>query len=290
MRVLCGSDFSPSAIEAATVAARWSSRSDADLHLIHVRRPVGGADSHEQRERLVAEAKRLQALGARVSGLDVVLGEVSETILQEAVHRRADLVVLGALGERVRDRWMAGSIATRVARDSPIPVLVVRDGARLEAWLRGEKSLRLLTGFERGESTDAALRWAGQTAGLGQCELTVLQLVMPGPENRRAHATGPGMGLNLQPETERQLLEELRSHVSRLVGDVPVRLLVKPALGRMDKHLVMEGQEAGVDLMVVGSHQRHGFQRWWSGSVSHGVLSAANISVVVVPSKAAIGQ
>jgi nucleotide-binding universal stress UspA family protein len=287
MRILCGSDFSPSAVEAATVAAHWSSRTGGELLLLHVCRPARGADSREQRERLIQEGKRLQDLGARVSRLDVMIGEIDETILQEAGHRRADLIVLGPLGERVKEHWLTGSIATRVARDSPVPVLVVRRGARLESWLRGERGLKLLTGFERGESTDAALRWAAETARLGHCELTVIQLVMPGPENRRAHSVGPGMGLNLQPDTERQLLDQLKTHVAQEVGDVPVRLLVKPALGRIDRHLAMEAEDLDVDLVVVGSHQRHGFQRWWSGSVSHGLLNAAGVSVVVVPSKAA---
>lgn len=45
-------------------------------------------------------------------------------------------------------------------------------------------------------------------------------------------------------------------------------------------------QELNAGLLVVGNHQWHGFQRWWRGSVSHGVLNAATIAVAVVPSLA----
>jgi nucleotide-binding universal stress UspA family protein len=51
----------------------------------------------------------------------------------------------------------------------------------------------------------------------------------------------------------------------------------------------MQAQELHGSLLVVGSHQRHGFQRWWSGSVSHGVLNAATTCVAVVPSRAGAG-
>jgi nucleotide-binding universal stress UspA family protein len=62
-----------------------------------------------------------------------------------------------------------------------------------------------------------------------------------------------------------------------------VGLQVIPALGRLDRHLVAAAADLGVDLVVVGSHHREGFRRWWHGSVSSGVLGAAPMSVAVVP-------
>jgi nucleotide-binding universal stress UspA family protein len=42
-------------------------------------------------------------------------------------------------------------------------------------------------------------------------------------------------------------------------------------------------RQEGADLIVVGSHQYHGFERFWNLSVSSGVLRDAPMSVAVVP-------
>ncbi len=219
--------------------------------------------------------------------MDVVGGDPDTVLVEEAVRRTVGLVVLGAVGHRLGERWLLGSVAARTARESPVPVLVVRGADPFVAWLDGKRPLRIVAGYERGESAENALRWAADLRRLGSADLTVVQLVLPGTENRRLQVSGPGIGVELSPDSQGQLLEELRLAVAPLLGEVPVRLTVKPVLGRRDIHLVLEAQDAEADLVVVGSHQRKGFQRWWQGTVSSGVLHAAPMSVAVVPCRAA---
>jgi nucleotide-binding universal stress UspA family protein len=284
MRVLCATDFSPLAAQAATVAGLWSRRSDGDVRLIHAGTDASlPGESAREWNVLAKEAHRLQQLGATVVGADVVVGLPDVVLLDEAARQQADLVVLGAVGHRLGERWMFGSVAARTARESPVPLLVIRDSSPFQAWLHGSRTLRVVAGYERGESANNALRWTAGLTRLGVMDLTVIHLVLPGPENRRTEAAGPGMGIELRPETERRLLEELRNAVRPLIGEVSAHLMVKAALGRRDIHLVLQAEELHADLLVVGSHQRKGFQRWWQGSVSSGVLHAASMSVAVVP-------
>jgi nucleotide-binding universal stress UspA family protein len=215
--------------------------------------------------------------------MEVVVGDPDEVLVEQAGRRAADLVVLGAVGHRLPERLLLGSVAARTARESPVPVLVVRDSTPLVAWLEGQRPLMVVAGYERGESAESALRWAAHLTRVGPIDLTVVQLVVPDVENRRLHVSGPGAAIALSQESLRQLREELRLAVAPLIGDLPARLTVKPALGRTDIPLVEEAQKAAADLIVVGSHQRKGFQRWWHGSVSSGVLHAAPMSVAVVP-------
>ena len=284
MRVLCGTDFSPLAEKAATLAGLWSRRLGGELHLLHAGVPTHrGWDNAWEQSQLGKEVHRLRDLGVSVAGMDMVVGNPDEVLVKEAAERAADLVVVGAIGHRLHERWLVGSVAARTARESPVPVLVVRDAEPFVAWLDGKRSLRVVAGYERGESAEHALRWAADLRHLGTVDLIVVQLVLPGTENRRLQVAGPGIGVELSPESERQLLEELRLAVAPLIGEVAARLAVKPALGRRDIHLVLEAQDAEADLVVVGSHQRKGFQRWWQGSVSSGVLHAAPMSIAVVP-------
>lgn len=282
MRILCGSDFSPLAMEAAAIAGLWSRRVGGEMHLLHAHVAHLG-DPAGERGRLASEAHRLQGLGAPLTGAEILTGDPDEVLTEEARRRAADLIVLGATGHRMAERWFLGSVAARTARDSAVPVLVVRDAGPLEAWLSGERPLRVVTGFEKEGSAAAALRWAAGLAHVGAIDLSVVHLVLPPEENQRVEAAGPGAGIALRPEAERLIQEELRLAVAPLIGDVPARLVVQGALGRRDFHLVMAAQEAAADLLVVGSHQHKGFHRWWTGSVSSGVLHAAPMSVAVVP-------
>jgi nucleotide-binding universal stress UspA family protein len=52
----------------------------------------------------------------------------SDVILEEARKWRADLIVMGTHGRRGFNRLLLGSDAERVLRDTPVPLLLVRDG------------------------------------------------------------------------------------------------------------------------------------------------------------------
>jgi nucleotide-binding universal stress UspA family protein len=54
------------------------------------------------------------------------VGDASQHIVQLATDLRAELVVLGTHGRTGIKRWLLGSVAERVARLAPCPVLIVR--------------------------------------------------------------------------------------------------------------------------------------------------------------------
>ncbi|HYL30672.1 MAG TPA: universal stress protein, partial [Gemmatimonadales bacterium] len=136
MTILCGTDFSPLAARAATVAGLMARAGGQRLHLVHAVRPpaVGAAPTPGDRPRLEEEAGRLRQLGIQVTD-DVLWGEPDEALVREAARVEAGLIVLGAVGHRAMDRWLLGSCAERAAREAPVPVLVVRDDRPFEEWL-----------------------------------------------------------------------------------------------------------------------------------------------------------
>jgi len=74
---------------------------------------------------LDAAAERARAAGV---GATKVLsrGEVASTILREAEQRGVDLIVVGGLGKGRMARLFLGSVADKLVRAAPVPVLVVR--------------------------------------------------------------------------------------------------------------------------------------------------------------------
>lgn len=76
------------------------------------------------------EATKVVADKASAEGLDVekntIEGHPAEEIIKYAEKNSISLIVMGTLGKSGLDRFLLGSVAEKVVRNSKIPVLVVR--------------------------------------------------------------------------------------------------------------------------------------------------------------------
>jgi len=141
-RILVPHDFSDAATHALRVAARLAREHGGRLTVLHVVTPyqpvvelpeVGGwIDERE----IIAGAKRslgelvrreLRGRGAPPARFDVDLGEPSTRIVRAAA--RADVIVMGTEGRTGLSHLLIGSVAEKVVRHSPIPVLTIRPPA-----------------------------------------------------------------------------------------------------------------------------------------------------------------
>ncbi|WP_242343777.1 universal stress protein [Anaeromyxobacter terrae] len=133
-RICCAIDFSEASLLALVEAAELARWSGAELRLIHVHavpegevRPeafeMSAVDLHRDVAVWRAEAER--RTGALVNA-EVVAGDPATEILRLARHCDADLLVLGARGRSAPGGRRLGSVAARVAREAPCPVIVVR--------------------------------------------------------------------------------------------------------------------------------------------------------------------
>ncbi|MBI3048109.1 MAG: universal stress protein [Acidobacteria bacterium] len=148
-RILVPVDFSAHSELALGYATALASRFDASLHLLHVvEDPVAtGAwgsegvlpDLTELRKELVADAeRRLKAYrsDAERTRVPVVttaeMGLTSHTVVEYARALDIDLIVMGTHGRTGVAHLFMGSVAERVLRHAPCPVLTVRAGARAQ--------------------------------------------------------------------------------------------------------------------------------------------------------------
>ncbi|WP_019657369.1 universal stress protein [Variovorax atrisoli] len=60
---------------------------------------------------------------------EITQGRIAEVVTEEAAKAACDLIVMGTHGRRGFSRLALGSDADRVARSSPVPVLLVRAAA-----------------------------------------------------------------------------------------------------------------------------------------------------------------
>jgi len=286
MTIVCGSDFSENAKGAARSAAAIARKLSTTLDLVHVVDPALAAPVELARAQNLAEdlAREVgSAYGVTVE-VHIKTGNPDEALVDHASARAARLLVVASLGARKQGRWLLGSVAERVAQSAPIPVLVVRQGERLERWINGEAPLRIMVGADRSPRGKAALRWAAGLRAIGPCELLVTEIVWP-PEHRREGGSSSQVPLDrLRPELKTSIEKQLEDWASDLISPADATFLIEPGWGRVDTHLTLIAQKKDVDLLVVGTHQRSGVARLWQGSVSRGVLYDANMNVACIPS------
>ena len=143
--ILAATDFSAASEQAVSYAASLALEFGATLHLLHVvPDPILAAawseayayDLDKLGERLRRDAERhLAEQAARIEGIvvthDAVIGRPAGMIAALAGERGVDLIVMGTHGRSGVSHLFMGSVAERVVRSAPCPVLTVREGAHV---------------------------------------------------------------------------------------------------------------------------------------------------------------
>ena len=289
--IVCGTDFSALAAEATDVAAAMARRLGTRLVLAHAEEFSGMVQVDpglfkealsQQRGDLEKEATRLRDLGTDVE-IKLLSGSVFDELVTAVVACKARFMVVGASGHGLARRLLVGSVAERTAETSPIPTLVVRPGSRLGSWVRGEHPLKILVGYDFSPASDAALRWVNEMQQIGPCETSVLHIDWPPEEADRLGYHGP-LPLTKNPAEVQNFLErDLAEHVALRLPPEGATVAVEPSWGHPAAHLFETVKREQIDLVVVGTHHRHGWSRLRFGSVSRSILHHAEVSVAVVP-------
>lgn len=137
--IVVATDFSVSAERAVEMAVDLAQQYDAALTLVHVTEiPVfayGGTAMatgdlitpiREAAEQATATALAALQKSFPAAKAEVRLGIAAEEILAAADAAHADLIVVGTHGRRGVSHLLLGSVAEKVVRMSPVPVLTMR--------------------------------------------------------------------------------------------------------------------------------------------------------------------
>lgn len=135
--IVAAVDFGEASARAVSVAGFIAAAGSATLHVLHAERfevppyftpaQIERLDDERQEAsaEIAIELKRfVKAATTWPATVVVVDGRPVDAILQAA--ESADLLVLGTHGRRGPSRWWLGSVAERVVRAAPVPVLVAR--------------------------------------------------------------------------------------------------------------------------------------------------------------------
>jgi nucleotide-binding universal stress UspA family protein len=197
------------------------------------------------------------------------MGHPVDAIVDAALRKQVDLVVMGSRGMGAWKSAILGSVSDGVAHHARCPVLIVR----------GEYHglHHLLVGSDGSQAADKATAMALKLAAGFEAELTILNVF-------ESLATYPGvLSDDLDPEL---YAERVRVAVDRRVqclaegADANYKLIQEA--GHPAQTIVKFADENRTDLIVMGNRGMGPFKSLLLGSVSDRVLHHAHCPVLIV--------
>ncbi|HRB12642.1 MAG TPA: universal stress protein [Vicinamibacteria bacterium] len=293
-RILCPTDFSVFSSQALRHAMALARTFHSRLLVVHVipggvpgvDTVYGGAPwllAPEDRGRVEEEMRRFlePAREARVDHeTEVREGEPWREIVSAAAELGADLVVMGTHGRGGFEHLVLGSVAEKLVRRLPCPVLTVsHEEAR--TWAAPGLITRILCATDFSEMSAEALRAALAFAEKHRAPITLLHVVEELPD-RNAAAHRALLNLEgLRADLQGRATERLR----RIIADVAaphVAFETRVVAGCAYKEILRAAAEERADLVVIGA-QGHGvLDHLLSGSNAQHVIRAATCPVLTV--------
>jgi nucleotide-binding universal stress UspA family protein len=311
MKIVVGMDFSAAATAASLAAAELARLLGDTVLLVNVvqapveRHPELRVPDYGVLESAVGRATEKElgrfVAGLRERGIDVegrvLAGTTHHVLAAVAAAERARLLVLGNSRRHALRRVFVGSVAERAILEAPCATLLVpEDAAPFDRWAAragvqgqesgGQKPLRVVVGIDDDGSADALLSWVRRLREVAPCAVTLDHAYWPPGEYRRLGLTGQRDFFGDDPEVVSVLERQLAPLAARAGGAGTTTLKVHAAWGHVGDALAMEAEAKRADLLVVGTHQRHGWQRVKAGSSAIGAVRAASTAILCVPASA----
>jgi nucleotide-binding universal stress UspA family protein len=219
--------------------------------------------------------ERLRARDLDVSS-SVLSGTPVECLVRHAASTHADLVVCGSRGHGELAVLMLGSVSAGLADRAPCPVLVARRTTLGQVLLADDGTGPAIA------AEDAVVSWP-MFAGV---PIEVLSVAHVPPAWRAVLARLTPSGHREHPQGG---IIEARERAAAVQARALARLaeVDRPATGTHWEGdppgvILGEAEACAADVIVVGTHGRHGWDRLMLGSTARAVLLHAHASVLVV--------
>lgn len=288
--VVVGTDFTPCSAVAVRQALRIAAWSAVPLRVVHVidttvvieLESALSAYQRAIRENLIKDAQKAWSdFAARIEGaanlpIHVSINNRIAGILGQAREHKADLLVMGAFGDRRPDVGF-GTVATACVRKSMTDVLLVRD-------TQAGPFRCVVAAVDFSETSARALARAAMFAARDGAELHVLH-VFAAPW-RLLHAQTPEL---LPPvQLEKQYRDALSRRLAEFVGPITEAhkgLRVRAVCADLSGHrsgIVEYAKSVSADLIVLGTRGRTNLRDILLGSTAERALDESPCSVLAV--------
>ena len=291
MSILVATDFSENAAEALRVASAEARRRQTTLTVLHCVDSISEKWEYldetkpDARDRVTTAAhdhlveSYNQAVPRedqpKVDDFVVYEGHAAEGIVETAEQGDYDLLIVGSTGGGALARMMLGSTAEEVVRTSKLPVLVVPK--------KGLGPIEdIVAPVDLSACSEASLVAAAERAKAEAATLGILHV-----------STLPAGAMTLMEwepsEDDREAHREFRSRqMERFLEELDLEEVEYDTLlrfGAPHRLIVEVARERESDLIVMGTHGRRGFERFFLGSTASKVLRRMPCPVLAIPYK-----
>ena len=241
----------------------------------------------------VASSGELEGIKTRIA---VFSGQPASHILDVAQEQGIDLIVMCSHGYTGLKRWALGSVAQKVARQSTVPVLLVREqNLKLKEQMKHE--VRALVALDGSSFAEAVLLPAAHLVAAlsapGKGELHLVQLVeVPTIEEEFDSMLEADFNFRQTAlQTAGNYLQFVQTKLSQMgsvAAGLHVTWSVEECRDVADALMQIASSGQGIstqkasDLIALTTHGRSSFQRWILGSVSERVLHGSALPLFIV--------
>jgi nucleotide-binding universal stress UspA family protein len=287
-RILVATDFSRAGQHAVDVAAQWARHARAQLRIIHVTPPkrwlgglwgVSSSTGNAIQQQAMNALKEVAQVADRERTIElstgVLAGAASQSIARAARDFGADLIVVGARGERdvIGERVLGGTSAKLLAT-APAPLLLVRG-------TRKDPVMGVIAALDLSPRSQAVLEWADFAAA--ERHLYAYHVYdMPFAPRLAAY----GLAASAIDVYSKQVQRQRETDLAALVAAVDRAGVTTCVVERGDPGVLLGRyvESVGPSLVVVGKHVKAARSSPASsvGSVCRYVASSVAADVLVV--------
>jgi len=261
-----------------------AARHDATVHVLNVADTtqnglleIRGADVdalEQEGDRIVREAAKKADKRGVDTVTDVVRGEPYREIVDYTEHHGLDLVVMPTHGRRGLERFLLGSTSERVVRTADVPVLTMRPDDDVTI---SHPYQNVLVPTDGSNCANQALAIGVDVADAEDATLHLLSVIAITALGADAR---PDIRMEMLEESAHELLDEAAAFADD-AGVEPASTTVEygPSI---HKAILAYVDDHDIDLVVVGTHGRTGFDRYVLGSVTEYLVRTSPIPVLTV--------
>ncbi len=295
-KILVPVDFSSNADQALDFAALLANEYESEITLLHAVTlfhddPNNPVYQFPDTEKIVE--KTMESVGDNLNGMVDKLETLqvktktvrsispAEAIIDFAEDGEFDLIVMGTHGRTGFKRFLMGSVAERVIRHAPCPVITVKlrkDEASFTPALN-----KIIVGVDFSNYSKLALAHAADFARRFNASLQVLHVVEE-QIHPSFYVTGSTTIFDVQSDLREKSAQALKDFVDETLIE-PIDYACHIREGRAHIEIVKFAEEQNADLIVLATHGLGGLDHFLIGSNSEKVAKQAKAPVFILLAK-----
>lgn len=308
-RILVPLDGSQRSEQALTLAARIAQVNHSSIFLLHSveilsiysMQTIDMMERIQQQEEQWARGyldrvKQSALLEHIPTMTKIYIGNPSSAILEEIAQQNVDLVVLCSHGYTGLKQWVLGSVAQKIARMCPVPVLIQRDEHPLSCGTESEEQPIIqvcvaLDGSAQAEAViEPAISIAAACAPSHRAEIHLLRIIEPlNPADENAFSEIYQLDLQkLIYQHAQTYLQDMVKHLKQkaepgieIIGSLRSGIDIAQEIIQYTESCNASNYSS-CQLLAMSTHGHNAIDRWIFGSIAERVLSRTKLPLLIM--------